>query len=138
MTDTTNNAIATITAQLSSAAQGLLFLSETDAPFEVVHWSAQGKLTPAQVLQLTDHPPDAPIEVVSIDEFFAIATAKEDWHDQDEQETVQRFQNLVSTLKQNLSQLQVYRVGSVNIDAYIVGVTDSGDYAGLATKLVET
>jgi len=127
-----------ITTQLSSAAQGLLFLSETDAPFEVVHWSAQGKLTPAILLQLTNHTPDAPIEVVSVDQFFAIATAEEDWHDEEERETVQRFQNLVSTLKQNLSQLQVYLVGDRSINAYIVGVTPGGDWAGLATKLVET
>jgi hypothetical protein len=51
---------------------------------------------------------------------------------------VQRFQNLVSVLKQNLSQLQVYRVGNIEIDVYIVGVTDGGGLAGLSTKLVET
>jgi GTPase len=51
---------------------------------------------------------------------------------------VKRFQNLVSVLKQNLSQLQVYRVGNTNINAYIVGVTDGGEWAGLSTKLVET
>ena len=127
-----------IATQLQKASNGLLFLSETDAPFEVVHWSAQGELTPAQVLQLTEHPPDAPVELRTVDQFFAIATAEEDWHDQDERETVQRFQNLVSILKQNLSQLQVYRVGSIDIDAYVVGVTPSGEWAGLATKLVET
>lgn len=127
-----------IATQLKQASQGLLFLSETDAPFEVIHWQAQGKLTPAKLLQLTEHPPDAPIEVVSVDEFFAIATAEEDWHDKEERETVQRFEKLVSILKQNLSQLQVYRVGDRSIDAYIVGVTPGGDWAGLATKLVET
>jgi len=127
-----------IATQLSSAAQGLLFLSETDAPFEVINWQTQGKLTPAILLQLTEHPPDAPVEVVSVDQFFAIATAEEDWHDEEERETVQRFQKLVSTLKQNLLQLQVYRVGDRSIDVYIVGVTDGGDWAGLATKLVET
>ncbi|MCW6050172.1 nuclease A inhibitor family protein [Lyngbya sp. CCAP 1446/10] len=129
---------STITTQLSSAAQGLLFLSETDAPFEIVHWSAQGELTPAKLLQLTEHPPDAPIQVVSVEEFFAIATAEEDWHDKEERETVQRFENLVSTLKHNLSQLQVYRVGDRSIDAYIVGVTDGGEWAGLSTQVVET
>jgi len=51
---------------------------------------------------------------------------------------VQRFQNLVSVLKQNLSQLQVYRVGNTNINAYIVGVAPGGGLAGLSTKLVET
>ena len=57
-----------------------------------------------------------------VEEFFAIAQ-EEDWHDQEEREMVQRFQNLVSVLKQNLSQLQVYRVGNTNINVYIVGVT---------------
>jgi hypothetical protein len=127
-----------ITTQLKQVSKGLLFLSETDAPFEVIHWQAQGELTPTKLLQLTNHPPDAPIEIVSVDEFFDVATAEEDWHDEEERETVQRFQNLVSVLKQNLSQLQVYRVGSVEIDAYIIGVTDGGGWAGLSTKLVET
>jgi len=76
--------------------------------------------------------------MLAVDDFFTIATAEEDWHDQDERETAKRFQNLVSILKQNLSQLQVYRVDSIDIDAYIVGVTDGGELAGLSTKLVET
>jgi hypothetical protein len=127
-----------IATQLKQASKGLLFGSETDAPFEVIHWQAQGELTQAKLLQLTKHPLDAPVELRTVDEFFAIATVEEDWHDQDERETVQRFHNLVSILKQNLSQLQVYRVGSIDIDAYIVGVTDGGELVGLSTKLVET
>ena len=127
-----------IAAQLKQATEGLLFFSETDAPFEVIHWPAQGELTPPKLLQLTGHPPDAPVELRTVDDFFAIATQEEDWHDQEERETAKRFQNLVSVLKQNLSQLQVFRVGSINIEAYIVGVTPSGDWIGLSTKLVET
>jgi glucose dehydrogenase len=76
--------------------------------------------------------------MLTVDDFFAIAAQEEDWHDQEERETVQRFHNLVSILKQNLSQLQVYRIGSTDIDAYIVGVTPGGGLAGLSTKLVET
>ncbi len=127
-----------IATQLQQASKGLLFLSETDAPFEVIHWLTQEELTPAKLLQLTNHPPDAPLEIVSVEEFFDVANAEEDWHDEEERETAKRFQNLVNFLKQNLSQLQVYRVGSIDIDAYIVGVTDGGEWAGLSTKLVET
>jgi hypothetical protein len=76
--------------------------------------------------------------MLAVDEFFARAIQEEDWHDEEERETVKRFQNLVSVLKQNLSHLQVFRVGNINIDAYIVGVTPSGDWTGLSTKLVET
>lgn len=125
-------------AQLKQASEGLLFLTETDAPFEVIHWPAQGKLTQALLLQLTNYPPDALVEVASVDDLFARATQEEDWHDQEEREMVQRFQNKVGVLKQNLSQLQVYPVGNTNMDAYIVGVTDGGEWAGLSTKLVET
>jgi uncharacterized protein (DUF2267 family) len=127
-----------IATQLKQVSNGLLFLSESDAPFEVISWQTQGELTPAKLLQLTNHPPDAPVKVVSVDDFFARATQEEDWHDQEERETVKQFQNLVSVLKQNLSQLQVYRVGNTNIDPYIVGMTPSGDWTGLSTKLVET
>ncbi|MEG4010235.1 nuclease A inhibitor family protein [Microcoleus sp. Pol11C1] len=127
-----------IAHQLQQVSEGLLFGSETDAPFEVIHWQAQGDLTQAKLLQLTNHPPDAPIELVSVEDFFDVSTQEEDWHDEEERETAKRFQNLVNFLKQNLSQLQVYRVGSVEIDAYIVGVTDGGGWAGLSTKLVET
>jgi len=127
-----------IAIQLKQASNGLLFLSESDAPFEVIHWPAQEKLTQALLLQLTNHPPDALVEVASVDDLFAIATQQEDWHDQEEREMVQRFQNLVGVLKKNLSHLQVYRVGNINIDAYIVGVTPSGDWMGLSTKMVET
>ncbi|MEG4582319.1 nuclease A inhibitor family protein [Microcoleus sp. MON1_C5] len=128
-----------IATQLKQASEGLVFLSETDAPFDIISWQTQGELTPAKLLQLTEDSPDAPVELGTVDDFFAIATQEEDWHDEEERETVKRFQNLVSVLKQNLSQLQVYRVGNTNIDAYIVGVTDGGgEWAGLSTKLVET
>jgi hypothetical protein len=95
-----------IAAQLQQASEGLLFGSETDAPFEVIYWPTQEELTPAKLLQLTNHPPDAPVEIVSVDEFFDVANAEEDWHDEEEREAVQRFQNLVNILKQNLSQLR--------------------------------
>lgn len=127
-----------IATELKQASKGLLILSESDAPFEVINWQTQEQLTPTKLLQLTNYPPDAPVEVVNVDEFFAIATQAEDWHDEDERETVQRFQNLVSVLKQNLSNIQVYRVGKINIDAYIIGVTPNGDWMGLSTQLVET
>jgi hypothetical protein len=87
-----------IATQLKQASQGLFFLSETDAPFEIINWQTQGKLTPAKLLQRTNHPPDAPLEILAVDDFFAIATQEEDWHDEEERETVKRFQNLVSVL----------------------------------------
>ena len=70
---------------------------ESDAPLEVIHWPAQGELTPIKLLQLTNHPPDAPVKVVSVDE--------------EEREMVQRFQNKVSVLKQNNSAVAGFQGG---------------------------
>jgi len=36
--------------------------------------------------------------MLTVDEFFAIATQEEDWYDEEERETAKRFQNLVSVL----------------------------------------
>jgi len=44
--------------QLKQASKGLLCLSETDAPFEVIHWQTQGELIQVKLLQLTNHRPD--------------------------------------------------------------------------------
>jgi len=41
-------------------------------------------------------------------------------------------------LESNLSDIQVFRVGEINIDIYVVGKIQSRDLAGLATKVVET
>ncbi|MBD2730765.1 nuclease A inhibitor family protein [Nostoc sp. FACHB-892] len=124
--------------QLKLASDGLLFMSESEYPFEVFLWSGVGLLTPEKVLQQTNHNQNTPVKVASLDDFFSVSTTAEDWHEEEEKATVKRFQNLVQTLKTNLSNLQVYRLGTVEVDAYIVGQTPTGDSAGLSTKVVET
>jgi hypothetical protein len=41
-------------------------------------------------------------------------------------------------LKAELTDLRVYRVGSTDIDVYILGKHPSGAWLGLKTKVVET
>ena len=126
------------TDQLKEASEGLLWMSESEYPFEVFTWDKADTFTPTLVLKRAGYPPDTPVEVVGVDAFFAPATTEEDWHNEDEKAQVKRYQNLVTTLKQNLKDIQVYRVGEVEIDAYIVGKTPAGTVAGLSTKAVQT
>ena len=123
---------------LKKASAGLLFPSETDAPFEVVEWPGeQGKPDKARVLELAGLPPGTPVRVKSLDAFFKDATREEAWHDDQEKAEVQRFKQLVSALKENLSDVKVFLAGAPESDAYIVGRADSG-WAGLKTKVVQT
>ncbi len=126
--------------QLQKVTKGLLLMSESEAPLKPFSWESEdGLVLNAQtVLQRTKHPTDTPVDIVDVDCFFKVATKDQDWHSSEERETVKKFQALVEILKNNLSNLTVYRVGKRNIDVYIVGKTPTGDYVGLSTKVIET
>lgn len=127
-----------ILEQLLRASDGLLMMSESEYPLEAFLWSVTPPATPEKVIQQTNHPQDTPIKIVEIDDFFQVSITPEDWHGEEEKATVNKFQALVQTLKENLSNLQVYRLGNKEIDTYIVGETPAGNLAGLSTKVMET
>jgi hypothetical protein len=123
--------------QLRSLTADLVWMSEADYPFEVFIWDDMTKITPEQLNARTGHSPDTPVKVIGVDEFFRPCTTSEDWHNDEEAAEVKRYQELVSFLKQNLKDIQIYRVGEIEIDIYIIGQY-SGQLVGLKTKAVET
>jgi hypothetical protein len=126
----------TITETLTQASQGLFMPSESDYPFEVFVWE-DVELTPEKILELTNYPPATSIEQVELDYFFRNVAKEKDWHDDIQKENVAKFQNLVQVIKDNLAELRVYRIGTIEVNVYIVGKTNDG-LAGLATKVIET
>lgn len=122
---------------LMKASKNLLMSSESDYPFEFFQWEGQADLTTEKLLELAGHPQDTSVEVVELDYLFRNVAQEKEWHDEAEKINVSSFQTLVKTLKENLRDIKVYRVGTINIDVYIVGKAD-GSLAGLSTKLVET
>lgn len=122
---------------LMKASKNLLMSSESDYPFEFFQWEDQADLTTEKLLELAGHPQDTSVEVVELDYLFRNVAQEKEWHDEAEKINVSSFQTLVKTLKENLRDIKVYRVGTINIDVYIVGKAD-GSLAGLSTKLVET
>jgi Nuclease A inhibitor-like protein len=129
-----------LVTQLKTASDSLLWISESESPFEVFFWEHQTleNLDDRTLLQHTHHPENTPIETVDFEEFFEYVTQIQEWQDESEQAIVQQYQHLVATLKQQLSPLKVYRIGARNLDIYIIGQTSTGALAGLATKAVET
>ncbi len=61
-----------------------------------------------------------------------------EWKPEQERAIARRFQALLRLLKENLDDLKVYRVGTINIAVYIVGRTVTGNWVGLSTRVVET
>lgn len=130
---------STLMNRLQEATADLLWMSEIDAPLEVIHWPPSAlELTPSQLLELTNHPLTTPVKHVPVDDLFAGATEEQDWFGEEERTIAQQYREVMAILTQSLNNLQGYRVGEVNIDLYVVGQTESGDWIGLATQAVET
>jgi Nuclease A inhibitor-like protein len=124
---------AEIIIQLQQASADLLWLSESDYPFEIVSWDKGIELTSLALFK------DAKaVESSSLAEFFAPALVVEDWYEAEELATVDRYKLLLQTIESNLTELQFFRIGSVEIDVYIIGKTPDGDMVGLKTTIVET
>ncbi len=124
---------------LSQAAQGLLYPSETDAPFEPFSWPiGKCKLTPALVRQLGEHEAREPVQEISLADFFKDLTEEQDWHGKQERAAVKKFRALERTIGELLPDAKVIRVGTTEITIYIAGKTAEGNCVGLKTRAVET
>ncbi len=125
---------------LTEAARDLLYPSESDYPFEYFAWdlSEGNPLTDAQVRKYTDRGADTPVKEVPFADFFDRLTQVKDWYGDEEKRTAEQFATLRDKLGQLLADLRVFRVGTVEIDVYIVGKSPSGKWVGLRTKSVET
>jgi len=112
-------------AVLTRAVQGLLYPSETDAPFEPFVWEA-GANTMASVRRLSDEAAAEPCRTETLDDFLGdLAEEKE-------------FAQLAALLKKTLTGIKVYRFGTVSPTYYVVGADAGGRLAGLKTHAVET
>ena len=125
-------------ADLKAATDGLLFMSETDAPLEPVRLAVGGEPTPEVLRQLSGVSFDTPVEVQAFDEFFAPAVSEPAWKSAHQISTARRFQAVVQLLQDNLTDLRVLRVGRINMDVYVLGRASSGNWLGLRTRVVET
>lgn len=126
--------------QLQDAARGLLYPSETDAALEPFTWQniKDDFFSIEKLLLVTRHKPNTPVDGLELADFFAPVNRIEEWMDEGERQTAERFKDLESALEDLLTDISVYRIGEVNVDVYIVGRTADGYYAGISTKLVET
>ena len=125
-------------AELQQATRGLLFMSESDYPFEVFKWEGVAEPSPDFLRGLTKENDTAPIEALTVADFFRVAASEPEWKGEAELVTARKFQALMKLLEKNLSNLRVWRVGTINMPVYIVGRAASGTLIGVSTRSVET
>lgn len=120
---------------LENAAKGLLMMSESDYPFTYFTNPAR-EINADLILSLAGKTAGTLIEETDIDRLLSNLTNTASGSVN--QETAHKFSNLSNQLKQELKQLKVYRVGEIQIEVLIIGLTKEGTVAGMHTKLIET
>lgn len=113
---------------LKQASNGLLFPSESDAPLEPFIWDRKEEPSPESLAKASGFAKGAPIETSTLAALLRAVPKSEK----------PKFDALVKVLKENLSDIQVYKIGEVKLKVYILGKTKNGSWAGLTTNVVET
>lgn len=122
---------------ISEASEGLLYMSESDYPFEIVAFGEAQDGVESKLKSLSNHPEAEP-EIETLDYFFRNQVKEYEGDNAERKQMIQGFRQLQKVLNEHLSDIKVYRIGSVQIDAFIIGRLKTGGYAGLRTKLIET
>jgi hypothetical protein len=153
------SSLADVRAKIDNVIPGLWMPSETDAKFKFI---SGGQLNGAPITadlvrsQLaTQHDallPDVmwtdpssiplatkdPVEERDAAAFLARYATSDDPSDTVSVENAQKFANLKRVLESELTDLKLYRFGTIEISTFIVGRTKTGELAGVLTGQVET
>ena len=124
--------------QLETLTSNLLFVSESDFPLNVIQLGKVAELNAAELLSAVGKSPTLSVERVTVDDFFGYAAQEQSFHTAAERAGAQRYRALLELFNTALESARVFRVGSIDIDAYAVGKSADGEWLGVATKLVET
>lgn len=116
---------------LETAAEGLAYPSETDAPVTAFAWTQQDAPTAAALLSMHALSHETKVETTSLrDELGPLAD--------DDGDDAPRWKTLVEVVERELREVVVYRLGAPDVLIVVVGHTEEGAFFGLETRAVET
>jgi hypothetical protein len=124
--------------QFKTATDGLLFMSESDYPFEIHEWVNLPEVTPEYLKRVASLPADTAVEQTTIDNFFRPAVQSYDGQSETARSTSARYRQLVQLIHDNLTDVTVYKLGRINMPVFIVGKARPGNWMALSTRVVET
>lgn len=127
--------------EVMAAAEGLLYTSESDRPFEWFELPGGAAGWPYgadEFARRTGAEAGAPVEERTLDRFFGPHIESTDPSDARAQEIRPRYEALKALLASKLAEARVFRIGRIEIDCYVVGGDGSGSLAGVRTVAVET
>lgn len=128
-------------AEVEAAAEGLVYTSESDRPFEWFELAGGAAGWPYgadEFARRIGAAAGAPVEERTLDRFFKPHIETVDPLDTRALEIRPRYEALKKLLATRLRDVRVFRVGRIEIDTYAVGSDGQGNLAGVRTVAVET
>ena len=124
--------------KIKEASEGLLYRSESDYPFELIHTKALSVALEQELISSSNKGTDTKVETVTLEHFFRnMVTVYPDASAEQEMMAL-KFKNLQDVLLYELRDVSVYKIGNVQVDVFIIGQLPDGSYGGLRTKVIET
>jgi Nuclease A inhibitor-like protein len=124
-----------IADRLGYLCQDLLFPSESDYPLEPFIL-LDASPNPEAILAGLGKSTGNPIEIVTLGNFFAPVINEYDSGNEEDRAIAQGFRDLQAAIA-SLENVQVFKVGKIRIDMYIVGAIGN-DVVGIKTTVIET
>ncbi len=124
--------------EIGKAAEGLYYISETDAEILPFSGKRAAEVSAAEILKQTKSSPDSNVEERDFAEFFVRLTKIQDWFGEEETANAGKFAELKDLLERNLRDLKVFKIGSIELDVYAIGLDSENILKGIKTKAVET
>jgi hypothetical protein len=123
---------------IERVCDGLIYISEADAPVVPFAGPQVETVTADVILQQAGLPADSPVEERDFDELFNRLTAERDWHREADKLRTKKYLELQRLLEDNLRELRVFRFGYRRLDIFVVGIDKDGSLMGVTTTAVET
>src|SRR5688500_10668421 len=107
--------------RIKDAAQGLLYNSESDYPFEVVQLNAPSTSLEQDLMAVVGKSNGAKVERITLEHFFRNMVKVYPDASAEQEMTALKYKNLQDELLQELQDVSVYKIGEVQLDAFIIG-----------------
>src|SRR3982750_2966382 len=118
-------------ARIEKACRGLTYMSETDSPVEAFHAGKADRLSREAIVKAIGADPATPVAEANADEFFSRLTKVNGWYAAGQIKNTERFAKLWRLLRSELTDLHVYRVGSIRIEIFVVGLDPERNIFGI-------
>lgn len=120
-------------SRLELLTKDLLFMSESDYPWEIIYLGENEGNIDKQLL--LDRAQSKKVEVA---DFLCNAIQEEDWYGEEELTAARKYQELLKILQEEMQNSAAYKQGEIEIHVFIIGQLPNKEWVALKTKSVET